>query len=85
MLEKRIGRLEERTTREHSEFFERLRKLEEDRTAIKTHYEHINITLQALKNDMEEIKGAPAKRWDAILLAIIGVVVGFVLRSAGIF
>ena len=37
-----------------------------------------------VKADVDEIKSKPAKRWDAIILAIISAVVGFVLAKFGI-
>lgn len=37
-----------------------------------------------VKADVDEIKSKPAKRWDAIIIAIISAVVGFVLAKFGI-
>ena len=37
-----------------------------------------------VKADVDEIKSKPAKRWDAIILAIISAVVGFVMAKFGI-
>lgn len=37
-----------------------------------------------VKSDVDEIKSKPAKRWDAIIIAIISAVVGFVLAKLGL-
>ena len=37
-----------------------------------------------VKADVDEIKSKPAKRWDAIIIAIISAIVGFVLAKFGI-
>lgn len=39
--------------------------------------------VDAVKGDVDEIKSKPAKRWDAIIAALIAGVVGFVLARLG--
>ena len=41
-------------------------------------------TVTEVKADVDEIKSKPAKRWDAIIVALISGVVGFVLAKFGI-
>lgn len=71
--------------REHKEFFDRLRQLEIDRATIKEQYKNIESSLEDMKDTLLDIQAKPAKRIDAVVTAIIGVVVGFLLKSIGIF
>ena len=40
--------------------------------------------VDGVKSDVDEIKQKPAKRWDAIVAAIISAIVGFALAKLGI-
>lgn len=40
--------------------------------------------VDAVKGDVDEIKSKPAKRWDAIIAALIAGVVGYVLARLGL-
>lgn len=40
--------------------------------------------VDGLRSDVDEIKSKPAKRWDAVIAAIIAAVVGFALAKIGI-
>ena len=40
--------------------------------------------VDGVKVDVDEIKSKPAKRWDAVIVAIISVIVGFVFARFGI-
>ena len=40
--------------------------------------------VDAVKQDVDEIKSKPAKRWDAIIAALIAGIVGFVLAKFGL-
>ena len=37
-----------------------------------------------VKSDVDEIKSKPAKRWDAVIVALITGVIGFVLAKLGL-
>ena len=40
--------------------------------------------VDGVKVDVDEIKSKPAKRWDAVIVAIISAIVGFVFARFGI-
>jgi len=40
--------------------------------------------VDGVKSDVDEIKQKPAKRWDAIVAAIISAIVGFALAKLGV-
>lgn len=40
--------------------------------------------VDGVKLDVDEIKSKPAKRWDAVIVAIISAIVGFVFARFGI-
>ena len=40
--------------------------------------------VDGVRVDVDEIKSKPAKRWDALIIAIISAIVGFVLAKFGI-
>lgn len=82
---KALEKCVEQLKNEHKEFFNRIRQLEIDRMEIKTHYEHIEATLQRLTDGIAELQAKPAKRADAAITAAIGIVVGFLLQQIGIF
>lgn len=83
-LERRIGAIEESSRDTHKQIFDRVRQLEDDRTEVKTHYKHIEETLGLMQADVSEIKNRPGKRWKSVIVAAIGVIVGYLLHSIGI-
>lgn len=40
--------------------------------------------VDGVKNDVDEIKQKPAKRWDAIIAAVISAMVGYALARLGV-
>lgn len=84
-LERRIGKMEESSRDTHKQIFDRVRQLEDDRTEVKTHYQHIEDRLRQVQEDLAEIKNRPGKRWESAIVAAIGVIVGYLLHSIGIF
>lgn len=90
----RVEELERRMDKadaDHKEFFDRLRALESMQSVIKTHYEHLEESLNKLETNIEliktelcEIREKPAQRWDAVTMAAIGALVGFMLSQIGI-
>ena len=40
--------------------------------------------VDGVKTDVDEIKSKPARRWDAVILAVISAIVGFVLAKLGL-
>lgn len=84
-LDRRVGIAE----KEHKEFFDRLRKLENQQGLVELQYEHLDESLRGLKSDLTdiktdigEIKEKPAKHWDAVVTAAIGVLVGYLINLA---
>lgn len=84
-LEKQLNQMKESSTATHKEMFDRIRKLEDDRTELKTRYESIDTSLKAMREDLEVIKGKPSNLIDDAKVAAIGVVVGYLLKGIGIF
>lgn len=66
----------------HREMFERIRKLEDDRTEIKTHYEHIETEITGIRKSLDDIKNRSGKRWDGLVDKVLYLVVGAVVAYA---
>ena len=79
MLEKQMDEYRRQAHSTYIEMFERIRKLEDDRTEIKTQYGHIMELLGGMKADISALKEKPARRWESIVTAVITGVVGVVL------
>ena len=54
--------------------------LEKQGMALQTTEKKVDV----VKQDVDEIKSKPAKRWDAIIAALIAGIVGFVLAKFGL-
>ena len=80
-LEKKL----ERASDTHKEFFDRIRALEMASAVQGERYDTIIDKLDGLTDTVTEITSKPARRWDAVISAAIGVVVGFLMKSMGIF
>lgn len=83
-LERRMAKSDE----DHKEFYNRIRNLESKQGVINAHYEHMETALTELKVDITdiktslcEIKEKPAERWDTVITAAIGVLVGLLLNG----
>lgn len=84
-IEYRIKALEEDSRRNqetHKEFFARFEKVNNEYTRIDAQYASIMATLAKLETAVEELKGKPSKRWDAVVGAIITGAVGFLVAWA---
>lgn len=44
----------------------------------------IDATVTQTQVDIEEIKSMPGRRWESIVVAVIGVIVGWVLTQIGL-
>lgn len=87
-FEYRLKRLEddsERNSAQHREFYNAFKELEKQNTRTEERYNTILTALAETKTAIEELKGKPAKRWDALVAAIIsavvGIAVGLLLRG----
>lgn len=84
-VEYRLKALEEDSARNqatHKEFFGRFEKMATEYARIDAQYATILTTLAKLETAIEDLKSRPARRWDAVIGAIITGVVGFVVAWA---
>lgn len=57
----------------------RITEIEKDKSLEKYQFEQIMKTLEELKEDVNELKDKPSKRWDIVITAIITSTIGLVL------
>lgn len=57
----------------------RITEIEKDKSLEKYQFEQIMKTLEELKEDVNELKDKPSKRWDIAITAIITSTIGLVL------
>ena len=84
MLEKQMDQWREQSRNTHKELFDRMRELEKAEAARNEQYESIMEKLDKLIAWQESQQAKPAKRWDAVIAAIITGVVGFLLARIGL-
>lgn len=87
-LEERVKQLEkatEKNSEQHGEFYGRIGDLEKTSIARGRDLEYIRRGIDELKVDMQALKSRPAKRWEAIVAAVIsagvGSVIGFIISK----
>lgn len=88
ILEKRIEALEEdaeKSNQFREMFYDWQRKQIERDTRMEARWETMDNKLEKLVKWQEGQQEKPSKRWELVIGAVIGVVVGFVLKSMGIF
>lgn len=88
ILEKRIEALEEgaeKSSKFRETFYEWQKSQIELNTRIEENVKYTREDVKKLVQWQENQREKPSKRWDAVICAAIGVVVGFVLKSMGIF
>ena len=74
---KRIDRLEERQ--------DDLEKLTEAITTVQVEQKHIVSDVGEIKDDIKDMKERPRKHWDIVIAAAIGAMVGFIMKTLGVF
>lgn len=80
--EERIKRLEDdsiRNTETHRKFYDQLEQCRTNDAVTGERYQTILTTMAEMKNDIAEMKGKPAKRWDAVILSLISGIVGILV------
>lgn len=87
MIEEQLREHKEKSSKDHREMFDRIRKLEIDYAKTDTQYGQIMETLGSMKSDIAELKAKPARRWDSIidkiLIAVIGAIVVYIMANIG--
>lgn len=88
LLEKRIEALEEgadKASKFRETFYEwKDAQIERD-ARMEEQLKTVSVNTEKLVKWQESQQAKPEKRWESALLAALGVVVGFVLKSMGIF
>ena len=88
ILEKRIEALEEgaeKSSQFRETFYNWQRKQIERDTRMEGRLEAMDKNIEKLVKWQEGQQEKPGKRWESAVLAAIGVLVGFMLKSIGIF
>lgn len=73
----------------HKDFYARLENSHTSVALIEERMNQIKADTEEIKEAVQEMKDKPAKRWDGaidkVICTVIGVVVGFLLKKAGVF
>ena len=83
-LEQDMAAEREARSRTHAEFYDRLRRLEQAQAVTATKLDTIVEKLDGISADLEDIKGRPSRRWEAVVAALITGVVAVLLAQAGL-
>lgn len=88
VLEERVKQLEKssaKNSEQHGEFYGRIGDLEKTSIARGRDLKYIRQGIDELKSDMQSLKAKPARRWEAVIAAVIsagvGSIIGFVLSG----
>lgn len=84
VLEQRLDRLEreiEENGERHRDFFARFEKMKEAQVRTEVQYANILGALTKMERAIEEIKGRPARRWEAAVNAALQWIVVAVLAA----
>lgn len=69
----------------HKEFYDRFEKMKSEAAVVAVQYANIMEKLGKLESAVDELKGRPARRWDALvaalLSAVVGVAVGLLIKG----
>lgn len=91
-LEHRVEALErenEHNKEAHKDFYARLESSHTNVALIEERMGQIKADTEEIKTTVQELRDKPAKRWDGamdkVICTVIGVIVGFLLKKAGIF
>lgn len=87
-LEQRVSALEkdmEKNSKQHGEFYKRFGQLESFQARTDEKYSNIMREIEKMQETLEELKGAPARNWNAVVSAaisgIVGAVIGFLMHG----
>ncbi len=79
VLEEKLEKMDNQNQKTHKEFFDRFEQMGKEYTRIDTQYANILATLAKVEVSIEELKSRPAKRWEAVVAAIISGAVAFLV------
>lgn len=74
-LEDQLDEFQTQNGDSHREIYGRLNALEKSSAVTDVHYKSIMAKLDALSSDVMNLNNKPAKRWEAVVSALIGAVV----------
>lgn len=52
---------------------------------LKQDMDHVKLSVDEIKTDVKTLTEKPSKRWEAVVAAVIGGLVGYFLRKLGVF
>lgn len=64
---------------------EEIHKTEVEMAGMKKDMDHVKESVDEIKGDVKKIMEKPGQWWDKVLLALIGGVVGYLLKMLGVF
>lgn len=87
MLERQFEEYRKQSRQTHGELYTKINHLEQSDAKKDVQYGQIMETLGSVKADLSELKGKPARRWEAVvdkvLLGLIGAVVVYIASQIG--
>lgn len=81
-VEERVTELEEKNSITHREFYGRFEKITAAMAVTEDRYSALLNGINEIKSELAAMKDKPAKRWEAIVAAIITAIVGIVVTLA---
>lgn len=88
-LESQLDEYQAQNSSTHKEIFDRLRKTETQLAVTSDRYNTIIEKLNNLTSKVSELEQKPGKRWESLVVAVLGTAVGvlvaFLFRQAGVW